>query len=172
MPADFLEAVGFGAAHTRRRFLSWLNVAAGAVIGGIVAVPAIAYLLEPIIAGPPDVWEDLGPVTDFPVGETKLVSIADVGSVPWSGQTATTGVYVRQETQGTFIVWAENCTHLGCPLNWIATARIFECPCHGGVFYANGNVAAGPPPAPMFRHEVRIQNDHLQALAMALPSTQ
>jgi quinol---cytochrome c reductase iron-sulfur subunit, bacillus type len=172
VPADFLEAVGFGARHTRRRFLSWVNIAAGGVISLIVGVPAVAYLLEPIIKSPPQVWEDLGPVSEYAVGETKLVSFQDVGSVPWSGKTSKGAVYVRQDPEGVFVVWAENCTHLGCPLNWLPRAGIFECPCHGGVFYADGSVAAGPPPHPMFRHQVRIQGGHLQALAMPLQAVE
>lgn len=170
MPAHFLEAVGFGAPHSRRRFLSWVNVGAGALIGGMIAGPIVGYLLAPIIANPPEVWEDLGPISDFPAGTTRLVAFTDVGSVPWSGKTSKTGVYVRHDPQGSFIVFSEHCTHLGCPVNWIASADIFECPCHGGVFYANGAVAAGPPPAPLFRHKVRIQNGHVQALSMPLPS--
>ena len=169
MPTDFLEAVGFGATHTRRRFLSWVNVAAGGALTAMLGVPIVAYLLEPIIKRPPDVWEDLGAVNSFPVGETKLVSFVDVGSVPWSGKTGKGAVYVRQDPAGVFVVWAENCTHLGCPLNWLPQAHLFECPCHGGVFYADGTVAAGPPPYPMFRHDVRVQNGHVQAKSMPLP---
>lgn len=172
MPADFLEQVGFGEKKSRRRFLAWVNAAAGGAIAAIIGVPVIAYLLDPILKNPPAVWEDLGAIEDFPVGDTKLLAFEDVGSVPWSGKTSTIGVWVRHATTGAtsqdFIVFSGNCTHLGCPVNWLQTARIFECPCHGGVFYANGDVAAGPPPHPLLRHPVRIVDGHVQALAEPL----
>jgi len=168
MPTDLFQEIGLGEPHTRRRFLAKINLWAGAALSAIVAVPIISYLLEPIVAATPNIWEDLGSVDNYPVGNTKLVSFVDVGSVPWSGKTQTTGVYVRQAPANVFIVWSENCTHLGCPLNWIPSAQIFECPCHGGVFYANGAVAAGPPPHPMLRHKVRVVNGHVQALTAPL----
>ena len=34
-------------------------------------------------------------------------------------------------------------------------AELFLCPCHGGVYYADGTVAGGPPPQPLFRYGVR-----------------
>ena len=46
------------------------------------------------------------------------------------------------------------CTHLGCPVHWNAQQQGFLCPCHGGVFAADGTVKAGPPPAPLRRFEV------------------
>jgi Rieske Fe-S protein len=35
-------------------------------------------------------------------------------------------------------------------------ATRFRCPCHGGVFDAEGNVVEGPPPRPLDRVEVRV----------------
>ena len=59
-------------------------------------------------------------------------------------------VFVRREeapgTQAQFLVMAVNCTHLGCPVTWFADSGLFMCPCHGGVYYANGEHASGPPP--------------------------
>ena len=36
------------------------------------------------------------------------------------------------------------------------------CPCHGGVYYKDGTVAAGPPPKPLTKYEVRILKDEVQ----------
>ncbi|MHB8618812.1 MAG: QcrA and Rieske domain-containing protein [Chloroflexota bacterium] len=168
MPTDLLQEVGMGEPHSRRRFFANISLALGGVMSALIAVPIIAYLLEPIVEGSPKVWEDLGAIDDFAVGTTKLVSFTDVGSVAWSGKTQVTGVYVRQNPKGVFVVWAENCTHLGCPLNWIPSAGIFECPCHGGVFYSNGEVAAGPPLHPMAKLPVRIRNGRVQAQSISL----
>ena len=46
-----------------------------------------------------------------------------------------------------FQVFAINCAHLGCPVRWFPQSQLFMCPCHGGVYYADGSRASGPPRA-------------------------
>jgi menaquinol-cytochrome c reductase iron-sulfur subunit len=48
-------------------------------------------------------------------------------------------------------------------------AKLFLCPCHGGVYYADGDVAAGPPPRPLFRYDVRVLNGLVQVKAAPIP---
>ena len=43
------------------------------------------------------------------------------------------------------------------------------CPCHGGVYYSDGKVAAGPPPLPLFRYEVRVTNGEVQMKQAIVP---
>jgi len=43
------------------------------------------------------------------------------------------------------------CSHLGCIVDWDSKNEQFLCPCHGGKYDINGNVAGGPPPAPLTR---------------------
>jgi menaquinol-cytochrome c reductase iron-sulfur subunit len=50
-------------------------------------------------------------------------------------------------------------------------ANLFLCPCHGGAYYRDGSVAAGPPPHPLFRYDVRIVDGHVQIRADAIPIT-
>jgi quinol---cytochrome c reductase iron-sulfur subunit, bacillus type len=45
------------------------------------------------------------------------------------------------------------------------------CPCHGGVYYSDGTVAAGPPPKPLIRYDVRTLNDQVEIKTMAIPIT-
>jgi Rieske Fe-S protein len=53
------------------------------------------------------------------------------------------------------------CTHLGCRVRWIADQESFFCPCHNGVFDAQGSVVSGPPPRPLDRYEVKVEGDQL-----------
>jgi Rieske Fe-S protein len=53
------------------------------------------------------------------------------------------------------------CTHLGCRVRWSADRKQFFCPCHNGVFDQNGTVVSGPPPKPLNRYEVKVENDQL-----------
>ena len=63
-----------------------------------------------------------------------------------------------------------NCTHLGCPVDWRSDAHLFLCPCHGGVFYADGTVAGGPPPRPLSQREWRVDGGKLTVKTQRLPT--
>lgn len=154
---------------TRRKFLNRACIGLAGAAGLVVAVPILSYLLSPLIQPTKQTWQKLGKVDHFKTGDTVEVSIEDPSSVAWAGATSKTAVWVRRESEKQFIVFSVNCTHLGCPVNWLPDAKIFLCPCHGGVYYANGDVAGGPPPRPLFRYQVRIHNGEVQALTRPLP---
>ncbi len=87
------------------------------------------------------------------------------------GATGETAAWVRRESQGDFIVFVVNCTHLGCPVRWEAEAKLFLCPCHGGIYYSDGRVAGGPPPRPLHRYKTRIRSGQLQIQTRPIPIT-
>ena len=155
----------------RRRFLSRVSLALSGLAGAVVAVPIVSYLLSPLINPAPRVWRDVGRLDEFKVGQTREVAVDDPSSLPWAGQTALTAVWVRRTSLEDFTAFAVNCTHLGCPVNWQAGAGLFLCPCHGGVYYSDGRVAGGPPPKPLPRYAVRVQNGVVQVRTQPLPVT-
>jgi menaquinol-cytochrome c reductase iron-sulfur subunit len=147
---------------TRRRFLSRLTFAMMGAIGAVLSVPLVAYLLSPLLDPRRFGWRDLGAVSDFAVGQTVQATFGDPSPLPWAGQTALASAWVRRNGEADFTVFAINCTHLGCPVNWQEKADIFLCPCHGGVFYADGSVAGGPPPRPLIRYETRVRDGRVE----------
>jgi menaquinol-cytochrome c reductase iron-sulfur subunit len=144
---------------TRRRFLSRISLALSGLAAAVVSVPIIAYLLSPLLQQPPAEWHDVGLVQNFQVGQTVEVAYDDPSSLPWAGQTARTAVWLRRNSLTDFTAFSINCTHLGCPVNWRQDAELFMCPCHGGVYYADGTVAGGPPPRPLVLVGVRVTDD-------------
>ncbi len=154
---------------SRRRFLSRISLALSGLAGAVVSVPILAYLLSPLINPAPSRWVDVGAADDYVVGSTTKVDLQDPSPLPWAGQTATTAFWLRRESQDSFLAFAVNCTHLGCPVNWQADANLFLCPCHGGVYYADGTVAGGPPPRRLFEFQVRVQSGRVQVQTQALP---
>lgn len=166
-PADQTEDV-----LSRRRFLSRVSLALSGLAAAVVSVPIIAYLLSPLLEPTPDDWRDLGLVENFNIGETVEVSFEEPSPLPWAGQTARTAVWLRRTAEREFMAFGLNCTHLGCPVNWRAGAELFLCPCHGGVYYADGSVAGGPPPRPLVRFSVRVgDSDRVQVLTRPLTET-
>jgi len=152
----------------RREWLNRLSLGLMGLAGVVVSVPLISYLLSPLLRPPPPAWVDVGPADDFQQGQTVLKSIKEVSPLPWAGQTAETAVWVRRVDQQSFTIFEVNCAHLGCPVTWKQDAELFLCPCHGGVYYADGTVAGGPPPRPLFRYENRVQNGTLQVRSRGL----
>jgi Rieske Fe-S protein len=131
----------------------------------MVGLPFIGYLFGARRA--PVDWVPLGLVEEFLENQTRLVTFDNPIRQPWAGMVAHTGVYVRYEgrdkqeekdaTNGyKFLVLAVNCAHLGCPVEWFAESGLFMCPCHGGVYYANGEHASGPPPRGLYPCVYRV----------------
>ncbi len=153
----------------RRRFLSRLSLLLGSLAMALVAIPSVGFLLG--LRRPPKIWRGVGRVEDFAVGKTVQVSFLDPSPLPWAGVTAQTAAWLRREGESAFIAFSVDCTHLGCPVRWLSSAELFMCPCHGGVFYADGRVASGPPQRPLTRYPVRVRGGEVQILTTPLPIT-
>ncbi len=153
----------------RRRFLSRLSAALSAAAAAVVAVPVVGFIVAPLVRRSPRLWRPVGPVDRFRVGETVAVSFEDASPLPWAGVTARTAAWLRRESATEFTAFSVHCTHLGCPVQWVADARLFLCPCHGGVFNGDGTVAAGPPPKPLSHYPVRVRGGQVEILTSPIP---
>ena len=156
---------------TRRHFLERLSLVAGGVGALILAVPIAGFILAPFFARKHEIWRSVGKVESFKIGETTAVQYEDASPLPWAGVTARSAAWLRRVNADTFIAFSINCTHLGCPVRWLAEANLFMCPCHGGVYYQDGDVAAGPPPLPLPRYLVRVKNGDVQIRTSSIPIT-
>jgi menaquinol-cytochrome c reductase iron-sulfur subunit len=170
LPAD-ADAVNGGTLvdPSRRRMMIAVVGACGGAIAAAVGVPAAGMFIGPMLKRAPETWRAVGRLEQFTVGETVQVTFESVTPVPWSGITAKTAAWLRRVSESEFVAFAVNCTHLGCPVRWQAQADLFFCPCHGGTFYADGSVAAGPPPRALDRYHVRISDGVVEVEAGALP---
>jgi Rieske Fe-S protein len=159
----------------RRDFFRWLTAAAGALASICVGIPVLGYILKP--KRWPIEWVPLGKVDDFASGETRMVMFDNPIRQPWDGMVANTGVYVRNqgpdaEPKEQFLILAVNCAHLGCPVSWFPQSGLFMCPCHGGVYYSNGERASGPPPRGLFHCVWRVREGQLEVQAPHYPTLQ
>ena len=153
----------------RRRFLGRLSLALSGVIAAAATVPVIGFLLSPLTRKPSRVWRGVGSVDDFTVGQTVNVAFEDASPLPWAGVTARTAAWLRRDDAQRFTAFSVHCTHLGCPVRWVADAGLFLCPCHGGVYYADGTVSAGPPPRTLPQYPVRVRNGQVEILTSPIP---
>ncbi|HTD45677.1 MAG TPA: Rieske (2Fe-2S) protein [bacterium] len=148
-----------------------MSVALGALGAAIVAIPVVGFLLAPFLEKQSQVWRPVGTVDSFRPGMTVKVDFPDSSPLPWAGVVARTAAWLRREPDGTFVAFTVNCTHLGCPVRWLPDAELFMCPCHGGVYYKNGAVAAGPPPKPLPQYPVRVRGGQVEIQTSPIPIT-
>jgi Rieske Fe-S protein len=156
---------------SRRWLLLKASIALNGVVGLSLAVPILRYLLSPVKKDSYyKRWISLGSLDQFPTGQTRLAFFKNPFTRSWDGQTDNVACYVRRMTATTFQVFAINCAHLGCPVRWFPESHLFMCPCHGGVYYANGARAAGPPPRGLFTYDWKIEEETLHINAGQMPT--
>ena len=169
---DALSPEGKAAAHSRRTFLFKLSLLLNGAVGAALAIPIIGYLLSPAIKKGTATggWVGLGPASEFPVGETRLVDFENPTATPADGETGKTACWVRRVSEQQIQVFAINCAHLGCPVRWFSESKLFMCPCHGGAYYADGSRASGPPERGLFKYQYKVTSDGLIIHAGDMPT--
>ena len=158
---------------SRRGALMKLGILINGGIAALLAVPIVGYILSPLrgkVGQGYNTWVSLGPLSQYPEGQTRLAKFRNPFVRPWDGQTADIPCWVRRLAGQTFQVFAINCAHLGCPVRWFSQSGLFMCPCHGGAYYADGSRASGPPERGLFKYAYRIEGDQLVIRAGELPT--
>jgi menaquinol-cytochrome c reductase iron-sulfur subunit len=166
--------------YSRSMFLGLSTLGLGAVIGGIVTVPALGFMIGPAFLkqGRKDV--DIGPLENFPEGQyvvTTFMESREQGDV--SRRTAFIRNNGATKNGPSFTIISNHCAHLGCPvqpngpveedkrkefagITLVPTIPAgFGCPCHGGQYDTEGNRTAGPPVRALDRYAFSIRNNHL-----------
>jgi Rieske Fe-S protein len=173
----------------RSKFLEASTLGLGAVIGGLVTVPALGLAVGPALVKQGKKPVDLGPFDEFPEGQ---FSIATFLTNPEEGEVSRRTAYVRnnglKDGVPSFTIVSNRCVHLGCPVqvNGLAlenqkkrvqvedgpaveltptqAASGFGCPCHGGQYDIEGNRTAGPPVRALDRYSYGIIDGRLVLL--------
>lgn len=153
----------------RRQLLGKMSIGLGVACGAAISAPGIGFVVAPLFRKTPREWRGVGQVAQFKVGDTVNVVFEDASPLPWAGVTSRTAAWLRRVAEREFVAFSVNCAHLGCPVRWLEQARLFMCPCHGGVYYEDGSVAAGPPPHPLTRYAVRVTGDEVEIRTDPIP---
>jgi len=120
---------------SRRKFLGLSLGILTAAAAGAVTYPVIKYLA-------PGKKADARHKVEIPEGEVPE------GSAKFFEFEGRIAVLVRKKG-GALIALSAVCTHLGCIVQWQKEKEQFLCPCHAGIFSADGAVLSGPPPKPL-----------------------
>lgn len=118
---------------TRREWLAVILMGLGLVVSyGTLAIQGLMFLLP----------ERLKPRT-----RKLFAGQADqykVGSVQSFYDLQGNQILVKRSTSG-FQAFSSVCPHLGCRVHWETDKQRFFCPCHRGIFDAEGVAISGPP---------------------------
>jgi menaquinol-cytochrome c reductase iron-sulfur subunit len=146
----------------RREFLGTATVAIGGFISLGIGVPAVVYVVSPALQDSAEQdWIQLGSVSKVEIDTPTLFKTTIERQTGWIISQQEVSVYVLTDNGRDFVAMSNICTHLGCRVRWIADQRQFFCPCHNAAFDEAGNVVNGPPPRPLDRYEVKVENDQL-----------
>ncbi len=155
----------------RRGFLSILIGSIVALVGTFLAFPIITAMLEPVVGKNRKAWRTVGNSSDFKIGETKKVTFPNAKRYDWGSEISRSAAYIRRDKEDKWTAFSVNCSHLGCPVRWEETPKMFFCPCHGGAFYKDGSRAAGPPNRGLYTYPIRISEQKIELKTDAIPVT-
>jgi menaquinol-cytochrome c reductase iron-sulfur subunit len=158
---------------SRRGLLVRLGVVFNGIVGAILAAPIVGYILSPATRArraESESWLSLGPLGQFPEGQTRLATYRSLTANPSDGETANIPCWVRHVDGENFQVFAINCAHLGCPVRWFPQSGLFMCPCHGGAYYSDGSRASGPPERGLFEYRYKVNQGHLLIQPGGMPT--
>jgi cytochrome b6-f complex iron-sulfur subunit len=130
------------AQRPRRDFLGLAVGGSATAFAAAITYPA-ARFAEPearVATGPVIV----GKVDEFPPGGARTVLAHE------------RPVMVVRGAEGRLRAFSAICSHLQCVVGWSAERGRIECPCHGGVYSADGEVLAGPPRRKLEELEVTV----------------
>jgi menaquinol-cytochrome c reductase iron-sulfur subunit len=147
----YVDPASARAAVSRGRFLTGVTLGLGGLIGAAVTVPVVGFALGPSFSGEAWYWTDLGATDQF--SDKFQTVLYERGP---NGHSDRRVAFVRKESDTSFLVIANTCMHLGCPVELKGTS--FACPCHGGQYDSEGKRTAGPPVRPLNRIETDIKS--------------
>jgi menaquinol-cytochrome c reductase iron-sulfur subunit len=146
----------------RRNFLSFAIWGIGTLISAGMGIPAIAYIIGPAInRSKTQEWIRLGPISKIELKTPTLFKFTIQRKSGWIVNEEEVSVYTLTDNGRDFVALSNICSHLGCRVRWITEQNQFFCPCHNGIFDKEGKVVSGPPPRPLDRYDVKVEDDQL-----------
>lgn len=128
---------------SRRDLLDLSLATTGLLVGGALLAPFVGYMAAPS--------EELSPAGDVYLTRADAIRPGEsdlrfVGDEEW--------LVIRTDDDH-YHALSATCTHSDvCLVEWDSGRRQVVCPCHRGIYDANGSVLSGPPPRPLEYRDV------------------
>ncbi len=140
--------------RSRREFLANLVMGTGITLGlGSLFVRFFEYLY-PVVEPVKMVEVLAAKTTDIPLGAVHFAQLAE-------------GAVMIENVGGQMRAFSAICTHMGCIVKWHPELNQFVCPCHRGIYGADGSNISGPPPRPLTNLAVKARGDDVYVMIPA-----
>ncbi len=150
------------ARQTRRTFYLSAIYGMGAIITGMLSVPAVMYLFKPAKGRKLSPWVKVGDISQVQPGKPAEMVFQRKRVDGWKIITEKTSTWVVKEPNNQVVAYSPQCTHLGCAYHWDDSQHVFICPCHNSAFSIDGRVLTGPAPRPLDRLQVKLEGTQLE----------
>lgn len=147
---------------TRRDFYRFGTVAVGNLIALALAVPGVAYVLDPLRrASKQGELQRLARLSDLTVGAPRSFAVIDERQDAWVKypREPIGSVWLIRQPDSSVKAFTAECPHLGCAVNLTPDGTMFHCPCHTSSFDLNGKVLNKIPPRGMDSLTVELSKD-------------
>lgn len=152
----------------RRSFLAQLLAGGLGALAGLIPLGAgIAFFLDPLTRKK----------SSGSAGDDGFVKVATTEALPESGaprrftvradksdawnqylNQPIGAVFLRREDDGSVTAFNQRCPHLGCSVDYSASAQCYRCPCHDSSFALDGEPNNEIPPRGLDSLDVQIRN--------------
>ena len=147
------------ATNSRRNFFINGLKALAAMFGLSLSIPLLGFSLSPVLRREKhEVWLNIAKLTDLLDHRPTKVTYQFDRKDGWVTVPTRKMAFIVKNDNDSISVLSNLCPHLGCGVDWDATAGHFRCPCHGGVFDLQGRVVEGPPPRPLDRLAFKLED--------------
>jgi Rieske Fe-S protein len=149
----------------RRDFYRFGTVALGNVVALVLAVPGVAYLLDPLRKGSKQgELQRLAKLSELTVGEPRSFAVIDERQDAWVKypREPVGSVWLVRQPSGSkpeVVAFTAECPHLGCAVNLAGDGKSFLCPCHTSSFGFDGKPLNPVPPRAMDTLDIELSTD-------------
>ena len=144
----------------RRKFMGIAATTINLILAGAFVGPVIGFITSPLSRKKQGRWIPILWEREIGVGEIKDVTYEIEVEDGYHTVKRKYTVFLSRTESGV-TCFDPACTHLGCRVKFKENSHKFFCPCHGGVFTAEGNVVSGPPPKPLEQHQVKVEKGQI-----------
>lgn len=142
----------------RRGFLVRIIQTIHAVMGATLAFVVGGAVVAPSFTRRQSAWLKAGDLAGLKDGTPRPITLRVARNDGATEVVDRRIVYVVKHGADVTVL-DSTCTHLGCRTRFNPDSGNIECPCHGGVYDAMGNVVSGPPPSPLQKLPARVEDD-------------
>jgi Rieske Fe-S protein len=143
----------------RRDFLE--AAALSGVVVLVTGIPLASYVIAPAMKKGIGRWIDFGTAENLTPGAVSMLTYDFMAKDGWLVLPQRGFIWVKTGSDRQLTVFSSTCTHLACSVVWREAEHIFECPCHSGIFDADGRPISGPPKRPLDVLKHKVENGKL-----------